>query len=134
MSARTADNARDIPEATVARLPVYLRALTTLVDEGTAMASDFLTGLPTAEAKQRMIVWLAEKGLLAQLQQLWVRNGGAPGAAPLAAAVAMAESHGNTDAVHVNTDGPRAAYAAPTRGQHRGITIAGPAGAPIRAA
>jgi leucyl-tRNA synthetase len=33
------------------------------VDEGTAMASDFLTGLPTAEAKQRMIVWLTEKGL-----------------------------------------------------------------------
>jgi redox-sensing transcriptional repressor len=38
MSARTTD-ARDIPEATVARLPVYLRALTTLVEEGTATCS-----------------------------------------------------------------------------------------------
>ncbi|WP_426242635.1 redox-sensing transcriptional repressor Rex [Nocardioides sp. LHG3406-4] len=40
MSARnSADPARDIPEATVARLPVYLRALTTLVDTGTATCS-----------------------------------------------------------------------------------------------
>ena len=34
MSARTTESARDIPEATVARLPVYLRALTGLVDQG----------------------------------------------------------------------------------------------------
>ena len=39
MTARTPDGARDIPEATVARLPVYLRALTTLADEGTATCS-----------------------------------------------------------------------------------------------
>jgi redox-sensing transcriptional repressor len=39
VSARTTDSARDIPEATVARLPVYLRALTTLVEEGTATCS-----------------------------------------------------------------------------------------------
>jgi redox-sensing transcriptional repressor len=39
VSARTTDSARDIPEATVARLPVYLRALTTLVDQGTATCS-----------------------------------------------------------------------------------------------
>lgn len=39
MSARTTDSARDIPEATVARLPVYLRALTTLADGGTATCS-----------------------------------------------------------------------------------------------
>jgi redox-sensing transcriptional repressor len=39
VSARTADSARDIPEATVARLPVYLRALTTLADQGTATCS-----------------------------------------------------------------------------------------------
>ena len=38
MSARTPD-ARDIPEATVARLPVYLRALTTLAEEGTTTCS-----------------------------------------------------------------------------------------------
>ena len=31
---RTAVSARDVPEATVARLPVYLRALTTLADGG----------------------------------------------------------------------------------------------------
>jgi len=31
--------ARDIPEATVARLPVYLRALTALADDGTATCS-----------------------------------------------------------------------------------------------
>ena len=36
MTARTStDSARDIPEATVARLPVYLRALTTLAEQGT---------------------------------------------------------------------------------------------------
>lgn len=35
MSSRSsADNAREIPEATVARLPVYLRALTELADRG----------------------------------------------------------------------------------------------------
>jgi redox-sensing transcriptional repressor len=39
VSARTTDSARDIPEATVARLPVYLRALTTLVESGTATCS-----------------------------------------------------------------------------------------------
>ena len=40
MTARTSsDTAREIPEATVARLPVYLRALTTLADEGTITCS-----------------------------------------------------------------------------------------------
>src|SRR3954453_6813335 len=38
-SARPTDSARDIPEATVARLPVYLRALTTLAEQGTATCS-----------------------------------------------------------------------------------------------
>ncbi|WP_249423886.1 redox-sensing transcriptional repressor Rex [Nocardioides coralli] len=39
-SARThAESARDIPEATVARLPVYLRALVTLADSGTTTCS-----------------------------------------------------------------------------------------------
>ena len=38
-SARPSDSARDIPEATVARLPVYLRALTTLAEQGTATCS-----------------------------------------------------------------------------------------------
>jgi redox-sensing transcriptional repressor len=39
VSARTTDSARDIPEATVARLPVYLRALITLADQGTGTCS-----------------------------------------------------------------------------------------------
>ena len=40
MTARTSnDTARDIPEATVARLPVYLRALITLADQGTETCS-----------------------------------------------------------------------------------------------
>jgi redox-sensing transcriptional repressor len=40
VTARTApDHARDIPEATVARLPVYLRALTGLADQGVATCS-----------------------------------------------------------------------------------------------
>ncbi|WP_104105662.1 redox-sensing transcriptional repressor Rex [Nocardioides sp. 616] len=40
MSARTsAESARDIPEATVARLPIYLRALTSLSESGTATCS-----------------------------------------------------------------------------------------------
>jgi redox-sensing transcriptional repressor len=33
------DSARDIPEATVARLPVYLRALVTLAEQGTSTCS-----------------------------------------------------------------------------------------------
>src|SRR3954451_300090 len=40
VTARTSpESARDIPEATVARLPVYLRALTTLSEQGTATCS-----------------------------------------------------------------------------------------------
>ena len=40
VSARTpAETARDIPEATVARLPVYLRALAALADAGTSTCS-----------------------------------------------------------------------------------------------
>ena len=39
VTARTTDSARDIPEATVARLPVYLRALTTLAEQGTTTCS-----------------------------------------------------------------------------------------------
>ena len=40
MTARTSnDHARDIPEATVARLPVYLRALTTLADQDISTCS-----------------------------------------------------------------------------------------------
>ena len=43
MTARTSpESARDIPEATVARLPVYLRALTTLSEQGTATCSSEL--------------------------------------------------------------------------------------------
>src|SRR3954463_16608349 len=40
VTARTSpESARDIPEATVARLPVYLRALTTLSEQGTGTCS-----------------------------------------------------------------------------------------------
>ena len=40
MTGRTsADSSRDIPEATVARLPIYLRALTTLSEQGTSTCS-----------------------------------------------------------------------------------------------
>src|SRR6478752_5080589 len=39
VSARTTDSSRDIPEATVARLPVYLRALSTLSEQGTSTCS-----------------------------------------------------------------------------------------------
>ena len=39
VTARTPDSARDIPEATVARLPVYLRALTSLAEDGTTTCS-----------------------------------------------------------------------------------------------
>jgi len=38
-SASTTESARDIPEATVARLPVYLRALTSLAEAGTRTCS-----------------------------------------------------------------------------------------------
>ncbi len=56
MSARTpAETGRDIPEATVARLPVYLRALTSLADEGTATCSseDLATVVGVNSAKLR---------------------------------------------------------------------------------
>ena len=40
VTARTSpETARDIPEATVARLPIYLRALTTLSEQGTSTCS-----------------------------------------------------------------------------------------------
>ncbi|MBA3780316.1 redox-sensing transcriptional repressor Rex [Nocardioides sp. InS609-2] len=57
MSARnSADPARDIPEATVARLPIYLRALTTLVDGGTATCSSeelaHATGVNSAKLRK----------------------------------------------------------------------------------
>ena len=39
MTARSNDSARDIPEATVARLPVYLRALVALAEQNTATCS-----------------------------------------------------------------------------------------------
>ncbi len=56
MSARTpAEVGRDIPEATVARLPVYLRALTSLADEGTATCSseDLAAAVGVNSAKLR---------------------------------------------------------------------------------
>ncbi len=51
----TSDNARDIPEATVARLPVYLRALNTLADDGTRTCSseDLATAAGFNSAKLR---------------------------------------------------------------------------------
>lgn len=39
------------------------------------------------------------------LQKLWIQNGGSPSKAPLAAAVALAESGGNPIASNHNTDG-----------------------------
>ena len=56
MSARnSADHGRDIPEATVARLPVYLRALSTLADQGTATCSseDLAAAVGVNSAKLR---------------------------------------------------------------------------------
>jgi redox-sensing transcriptional repressor len=56
VTARTStDAARDIPEATVARLPVYLRALTTLADQGIAVCSseDLATAAGVNSAKLR---------------------------------------------------------------------------------
>lgn len=40
-----------------------------------------------------------------QLEQLWIQNGGNPSAAPVAAAVALAESSGNPAATNHNTNG-----------------------------
>ena len=56
MTARTShDPARDIPEATVARLPVYLRALATLAEAGTRTCSseDLATAAGVNSAKLR---------------------------------------------------------------------------------
>jgi redox-sensing transcriptional repressor len=49
------DSARDIPEATVARLPVYLRALTTLADQGisTCSSEELAAGAGVNSAKLR---------------------------------------------------------------------------------
>lgn len=40
-----------------------------------------------------------------QLEQIWISAGGNPGAASVAAAIAMAESGGNPNATNVNTNG-----------------------------
>lgn len=40
-----------------------------------------------------------------ELKAAWIRNGGNPAAAPIAAAVAMAESGGNVNAINHNSDG-----------------------------
>jgi redox-sensing transcriptional repressor len=56
VTARTpTDTVRDIPEATVARLPVYLRALTALADQGIATCSseDLATAAGVNSAKLR---------------------------------------------------------------------------------
>ena len=56
MSARTSnDQARDIPEATVARLPVYLRALITLAEQGieTCSSEELATAAGVNSAKLR---------------------------------------------------------------------------------
>ncbi|WP_232679662.1 redox-sensing transcriptional repressor Rex [Nocardioides sp. R-C-SC26] len=56
MTARTSsENAREIPEATVARLPVYLRALVTLADDGipTCSSEELATAAGVNSAKLR---------------------------------------------------------------------------------
>jgi len=56
VTARTSsETAREIPEATVARLPIYLRALTTLSDAGTSTCSseDLATAAGVNSAKLR---------------------------------------------------------------------------------
>ena len=56
MTARTStDPARDIPEATVARLPVYLRALITLAEQGigTCSSEELATAAGVNSAKLR---------------------------------------------------------------------------------
>ena len=56
MTARTSnDTARDIPEATVARLPIYLRALITLAEEGieTCSSEELATAAGVNSAKLR---------------------------------------------------------------------------------
>ncbi len=56
MTARTSnDSARDIPEATVARLPVYLRALITLAEQGieTCSSEELATAAGVNSAKLR---------------------------------------------------------------------------------
>jgi len=40
-----------------------------------------------------------------QLEQIWIQNGGNRAAAPIAAAIALAESGGNSNAVNYNTNG-----------------------------
>jgi leucyl-tRNA synthetase len=47
---------------------------TAFVDEGIAINSDFLNGLPSAQAKQRMIAWLEEQGLGCRRVQYKLRD------------------------------------------------------------
>jgi leucyl-tRNA synthetase len=47
---------------------------TALCEDGTAVNSGFLDGLPTAEAKQKMIAWLEEKGLGKRRVQFKLRD------------------------------------------------------------
>jgi hypothetical protein len=62
----------------------------------------------------------------AQIEGLWITNGGSKAVAPLAAAIAMAESSGRTDATSANPDGGInvGLWQLDTRGKGAGHTVA----------
>lgn len=62
----------------------------------------------------------------AQLEGLWITNGGSKAVAPLAAAIAMAESSGRTDATSANPDGGVnvGLWQLDTKGKGAGHTVA----------
>lgn len=63
---------------------------------------------------------------LQQLEALWIKAGGPPATAPLAAAVAMAESSGRTAVTSANPDGGQnvGPWQLDTRGKGAGYTVA----------
>jgi Lysozyme like domain len=62
----------------------------------------------------------------AQLEQLWINNGGSTATAPLAAAIAEAESSGNSTATSANPDGGTnvGLWQLDTNGKGSGLTVA----------
>ena len=63
-----------LPIKEVVKPPVNVAETTCFAGNGTAINSDFLDGLPTAEAKAKMIDWLEEKGVGKRRVQFKLRD------------------------------------------------------------
>lgn len=70
-----------------------------------AIQGGYTEGIPTQAGLDYRAQVIRGGGPLSTLSQLWINNGGPPSQAKIAAAIAMAESHGVIGATHKNSDG-----------------------------